>query len=51
MTAEVNETKLAQRKPRRSLEGLVATAHQDKTIKVVVEKRTKHPNLGKYVRQ
>ena len=39
------------RKPRSVRTGFVESAKCDKTIKVVMERRVKHPKYGKYIRR
>ena len=50
-TADTGSTAPAERKTRKTREGLVVSDKMDKTVVVAVEDRFKHPLYGKVLRQ
>jgi len=42
---------VSQRKPRKTVQGVVTSDRMDKTITVAVERQTQHPKYGKRVRR
>ena len=51
MMADTTVGKNQGRKPRAVRTGFVESAKRNKTIKVVMERRVKHPKYGKYIRR
>src|ERR1051325_4388146 len=49
--AEATAEKTVERPLLRTIQGVVASDKGDKTIKVVVNYQTKHPNYGKYLKR
>ena len=50
-TSETNNTAAEQDKRQRVLAGKVVSNAMDKTIVVLIERRTQHPLYGKYIRR
>lgn len=50
-TTETNNTAADQEKRQRILAGKVVSNAMDKTIVVLIERRTQHPLYGKYIRR
>lgn len=50
-TSEINNTAADQEKRQRVLAGKVVSNAMDKTIVVLIERRTQHPLYGKYIRR